>query len=120
MLILFNESQNKEISEVSIADSYFKRLKGLMLKRNIKRGLVLKILSSKYRINSSIHMCFMLKPLDVLFIDEEDKIYEMAKLRPWQIYTPEKSAKYIAELEENTIKEKQIKLNDKIIVKKKD
>jgi uncharacterized membrane protein (UPF0127 family) len=118
MLILFNESQNKEISEVSIADSYFKRLKGLMFKSNIKKGLVFKIIKSKYRINSSIHMFFMLKSLDILFIDEEDKVYEIIKLRPWQTYTPKKPAKYIFELEKNTVKEKQIRLDDKIIIKK--
>lgn len=52
-------------------------------------------MKSKYRISSSIHMFFMLKPLDILFINEEDKVYEIAKLNLWQIYMPKKPAKYV-------------------------
>ncbi|MDR2873952.1 MAG: DUF192 domain-containing protein [Methanobrevibacter sp.] len=59
------------------------------------KGLVFKIMKSKYRISSSIHMFFMLKPLDILFINEEDKVYEIAKLNLWQIYMPKKPAKYV-------------------------
>jgi uncharacterized membrane protein (UPF0127 family) len=33
----------------------------------------------------------MLKPLDILFINEEDKVYEITKLNLWQIYMPKNS-----------------------------
>ncbi|MDR2830294.1 MAG: DUF192 domain-containing protein [Methanobrevibacter sp.] len=116
-MILFNKTKNKKISEVDIADSYFKRLKGLMFKKNIERGLVFKVPESQHPLRSSIQMFFMRTSLDILFINEENKIHEMVTLRAWNIYVPKKPAKYIVELKENTITTKNIEINDEIIIK---
>ncbi|MDR3223164.1 MAG: DUF192 domain-containing protein [Methanobrevibacter sp.] len=116
-MILINETKNKEISEVDIADSYLKRLKGLMFKRNVDKGLILKVPESKYLLRSSIHMFFMLSSLDILFINKENRIFEMITLNPYQIHIPKKPAKCIVELKKGTITTKNIEVNDKIIIK---
>jgi uncharacterized membrane protein (UPF0127 family) len=117
MVILFNKTKNKEIFEVEIANSYFKRLKGLMFKKNINKGLILKVPKSRYSKRSSMHMFFMRISLDVLFINEENKVYEMVTLKPWKIYSPKKPAKYVVELKKDSINTKNIEINDEIIIK---
>ncbi|MDR2545677.1 MAG: DUF192 domain-containing protein [Methanobrevibacter sp.] len=114
---MFNKTKNKEIFEVEIANSYFKRLKGLMFKKNINKGLILKVPKSRYSKRSSMHMFFMRISLDVLFINEENKVYEMVTLKPWKIYSPKKPAKYVVELKKDSINTKNIEINDEIIIK---
>ncbi|GAA5819529.1 MAG: DUF192 domain-containing protein [Methanobrevibacter sp. CfCl-M3] len=117
MIILFNKTKSKEIFEVEIANSYFKRLKGLMFKKNINNGLILKVPKSRYSKRSSIHTFFMRISLDVLFINEENKVYEMVTLKPWKIYSPRKPAKYVVELKKDSINTKNMEINDEIIIK---
>ncbi|MDR1819165.1 MAG: DUF192 domain-containing protein [Methanobrevibacter sp.] len=117
MKILFNKTKNKKISEVEIANSYLKRLKGLMFKKNITKGLILNIPKSRYSKRSSIHMFFMRISLDILFINEENKVYEMVALKPWKTYSPKKPAKYVVELKKDTINTKNIEVNDEISIK---
>ena len=82
--IIYNKTTDKLIHiRLKFADSYFQRLKGLMFKKNINYALVIK---TKY--SSAIHTSFMRFPIDVYFIDENKKIFEIATLKPWSKYEP--------------------------------
>lgn len=111
------QSQRKEIAKIDIADNYYKRLKGLMFKKEIAKPLVFKIPKSKNKNRSAIHSCFMRFEIAIVFIDFKDKIYEIANLKPWQFYSPKKPAKYIIEFKKEEFNKINLKINDKIEIK---
>ncbi|MDR1722275.1 MAG: DUF192 domain-containing protein [Methanobrevibacter sp.] len=112
---MINITKNKTIGKVECGNTFYKRLKGLMFKKEIDMGFILKIPKSKYKFRSSIHMFFMRKSLEILFIDKNNKIYELTRLKPWKTYTPKKPAKYVVELKTNSIRDNNIEINDEII-----
>ena len=67
--------------KIKIADNYFKRLIGLMFKRDIDYGLLIIL---KY--GSGIHTCFMFFTIDVYFLDENRIVIEKVRLKPWRYY----------------------------------
>ena len=116
--ILYNKERNMEIGKVKIANSFSSRLLGLMLKGNAEYPLLFEIpnkIRSKHR--SSIHSFFMRFDLKLVFIDENNIIYEMADLKPWHHYTPKKSAKYIIEFDKNDFNNYDLKIGDEIELK---
>ena len=84
--------------KIKIADNYFKRLMGLMFKKDIDYGLLIVL---KY--GSAIHTCFMFFTIDVYFLDENLIVFEKARLKPWRYYKPSKKTKYVLEVKENTL-----------------
>ena len=104
---IYNKTTKENINiNLKYADTYFKRLKGLMFKKNIDYGLVF-IIKAKNRFSSGIHTSFMKFNIDVYFLDENLKIFDIQTLKPWEKYTPLKKADYIIEFEENKIKNNQ-------------
>lgn len=101
-----------------LADTAFKRFKGLMLEKreNFDYALVFKT-PSESRIGSSIHMMFMNFPIDAVFLDSGKRIVDIAhSLKPWVFnYTPKKSAKYLIEMPAGTAKRKKIKTGEKLL-----
>ena len=84
--------------KIEIADTFFKRLFGLMLKRNINYGILFKNCRS-------IHTFFMLDKIDVIATDGDDNILkEYKSLNPGRIIIAPKGTKNIYELPKNTLK----------------
>ena len=74
---IYNKTTKQNINmKIKFADTYFKRLKGLMFKKNIDYGLVF-IIKAKSRFNSGIHTSFMKFNIDVYFLDENLKIFDI-------------------------------------------
>ena len=73
-------------------------------------------LAEKGKLNASIHMLFMRFPIDVLFLDEKQKVVDaVAALQPWTFnYTPKREAKYIVELPSNAIRKYNITLGQRV------
>jgi len=102
---VFNKTRNIVLSEdCGIADSFLSRLRGLMLSKN--RDLLL-VSPREDVASSTIHMLFMLYPIDVLWIGEDMRVVDMAgqlppfsPLKPatWRTYKPNSPAKYVLEL----------------------
>ncbi len=88
------------------ADNFFKRFKGLMLKKDIDFGLLFTNLK-----DSTIHTSFMRFDIDVYFLDKNKVIYEKTSLKPWKFYKPKKQASYILEIKKDMIK---LKIGDKL------
>ena len=92
--------------EMIYADTFFRRLVGLMGKRDFNKILVFKNLT-----DSSIHTMFMRFEIDVYFIDENRVVFDKATLKPWRFYRPKKQAKYIIETKKNKLK---IEIGDRL------
>lgn len=81
------------------ADTFFKRFKGLMGKKEFEEGLLFTNLK-----DSSIHTLFMRFEIDVYFIDKNKIIYDKVTLKPWKFYNPKKQAEYILETKKDKLK----------------
>lgn len=90
--------------EIIYADTFFKRLIGLMGKKNFNHVLVF-----TNPADSGIHTMFMRFEIDVYFADENKVVFDKSTLRPWKFYRPKKRAKYIIETEKNKLN---IKIGD--------
>jgi uncharacterized membrane protein (UPF0127 family) len=109
---LINKSKNKSLGNVEFADSFFSRFRGLMLKKDIKSGLVLKIPSGRGKRGSAIHMFFMRIPLDIIFADADLKVVDMVSMDPWKTYTPQHPARFVVELQKGLLKESETEIGD--------
>ena len=92
--------------EIIYADTFFKRFKGLMGKKNFNNVLVFTNLA-----DSGIHTMFMRFEIDVYFADENKVVFDKATLRPWKFYRPKKQAEYIIETEKNKLN---LKIGDRL------
>lgn len=88
-----------------------------MFKKEINKPLLFKIPKSKNKNRSSIHSCFMRFEIAIVFIDFNNKIYEITNLKPWNFYSPKKPAKYIIEFKKEEFNKINLKINDKIKIK---
>ena len=67
--------------EVEEASALFKRMKGLMFRKQMKPGSAMLLTPCP-----QIHTCFMRFALDVLFLDKNGTIlYVMENLKPWRL-----------------------------------
>jgi uncharacterized protein len=115
-LPLFNSNSEKRIIEkVRIADSYFKKMRGLMFekKSNFDYALVFDV-GKESRLKASIHMLFVFFPIDVVYLNSEKKVVDIVHgIKPFSLnYTPKAGARYFIELPEG--KAENIRLKDKI------
>lgn len=92
--------------DIIYANTFFKRFKGLMLKKDIDYALIFTNMKG-----SSIHTHFMRFEIDVYFLDENKVVFDKATLKPWKFYNPKKQAKYIIETKKDELK---IKIGDKL------
>ncbi|MBR1609934.1 MAG: DUF192 domain-containing protein [Methanobrevibacter sp.] len=105
--MILNKTTHELINiKIVFADNFFKRFKGLMLKKDADFGLVFTNL-----VDSSIHTYFMRFDIDIYFIDENKVIFEKATLKPWRFYKPQKNAEYILETEKDKLK---LKVGEKL------
>ena len=81
------------------ADTFFKRFKGLMCKKDFENALLFTNLK-----DSGIHTMFMRFEIDVYFIDENKTVFDKVRLKPWKFYKPEKQAEYILETKKGLLK----------------
>lgn len=98
--MILNKTTDKLINiKIKYADTYFKRFKGLMGKKDINFALLFCNLK-----DSSIHTHFMRFDIDVYFLDKNKIIFEKTTLKPWKFYKPKKQAHYILETKKNKLK----------------
>ena len=115
---LFLKNSNEKMIKIEMANSFFKRFLGLMFKSKCEYPLLLEIPQSiKTKERSSIHSFFMRFELAIVFIDNEDIVYEIANLKPWRYYIPKKGAKYIIEFDKNNFENYDLKIGDEIELK---
>lgn len=108
---LINKSTNTEISEnLILADTFFKRLKGLMFTKELPYQNALQILPC-----SEIHTFFMNYCIDVLYLNSKNEIvYKNEELKPGKIGKHVKNAVSVIELPSGKIKKLGIKIGHAI------
>lgn len=107
--------QKHKIANVPCADTFPKRLLGLMGKENFK-GLIFKQ-RKPGKLNASIHTCFMKKSIDIIYINQDMKIEEIVTLSPWKLYIPKNEyIKYIIELPENSARKHKIHKDTQVVI----
>ena len=84
------------ICRMEIADTFTRRFKGLMFKKEAPNyGLLIKPCNS-------IHTFFMKFSIDVLFVDRENNVIKVIRdLQPGKIVAPVKGAVYVVEGSKN-------------------
>jgi uncharacterized membrane protein (UPF0127 family) len=113
-MLIVNKTKGTNLDVAEMADSFFSRFRGLMLKKNIKRGLILKIPAGRGRRGSAIHMFFMRIPLDLIFLDEEKIVVDTVTLKPWQTYTPKSPARYVIEFKKDVLNNSSTEIGDEM------
>lgn len=113
-VILVNKTKGTNMGKLNIADSFMSRFMGLMFKKTIGDGLILKMPSTRSRRGSAIHMFFMRIPLDIVFADETKEVVDMISIGPWKTYTPKAPAKYVIEMEKGSIKKYNLEIGDEL------
>lgn len=83
---------------------------GLMFRTNITPLLF--VLKKPQRI--TIHTFFMLKTIDVIFLDENKKVVDCITIKPWTWHTSKEKVKYIIEVLEGTIERTKTRKGDSI------
>lgn len=67
---------------------------------------------------SSIHMFFMRFPIDVLYVDRDNRVVRVQEdLKPWRIgpvYT--RGAKYVVELPAGTVESSGVEVGDRLVI----
>jgi len=110
---IINKTKNTVIAEEYIcADSLLKRLKGLLGTKALKTGQAL-ILDPC----NSIHTFFMKYPIDVIFVNRDNKVVKIiTSIPPFRLTGIYFSASYAIELPANTIKPTEISLGDSLLL----
>lgn len=98
--MILNKTTNERFDiKITDADTFFKRFKGLMGKKDIDFAMLFTNMK-----NSSIHTHFMRFDIDVYFLDENKKVIDKATLKPWKFYNSKKPVRYILETKKNKLK----------------
>ena len=113
-VFIVNKTKGSNLGNADVADSFFSRFKGLMMVKNLERGLILKLPSDRSRRASGIHMFFMRIPLDIVFADSDKKVVDTVTLDPWTTYTPVAPARYVIELEKGKLTESWTEIGDEL------
>ncbi len=93
---VFNKSQGNTLvaQNVVVVSGFLGRLRGLMFKKELGDGEGLLLERT-----SSIHMCFMRFPIDVIFLDKDNKVVKVVSgLNPWTLWCGAKGAAAVLEL----------------------
>ncbi|KXB01714.1 hypothetical protein AKJ44_02190 [candidate division MSBL1 archaeon SCGC-AAA261F17] len=112
---LINLENGKVIADkVELANSFWKRFRGLMLKGSFWSGQALVFPFSKPK-RYSIHTFFMRFPIDLLYLDQELEVIESRKeLSPWKIHKSGEEASILVELPPGRIEEANVRVDDEL------
>lgn len=109
-----NSTGDVVLGEVEVADSFWKRFRGLMLRRKFPIGSAL-LFKFRKPGRYGIHMFFMWFPIDLVYMDSGFRVVEIReRLKPWRVYMPKNRAQYLLELPAGTVARLEIKIGRKI------
>jgi uncharacterized membrane protein (UPF0127 family) len=102
----------RRLCKAKVANTFFSRFRGLMLKSGLAEDEGLLIEYSRHLGSKSVHGFFMRFPLDLVFIDSEKRVVEIAGLRPWRVYNPKAECRWVLELNFGFSETQGIKVGD--------
>lgn len=81
------------LENLEFADTFYKRFKGLMGRKNLMMKTGLKIDPC-----NSIHCFFMRIPIDIIFLSKDDIVVKIIHdMKPWSVSPIVKGAQYVIE-----------------------
>lgn len=115
---LINKTKNVEVADsVRVANTFFKRAKGLLGERELSRGSALWIQGSRLADCNSIHTWFMRFAIDAVFVDKNLVVKAVHhNLTPWRVTWPAIGAKSVFELPSGTLSERPVDIGDQLYV----
>lgn len=100
MKVKNKETDRVILKHVEIADTFYKRFKGLMGRKYLEEGSGMKINPC-----NSIHCFFMKIPIDVLFVSRDHVVIKIiSDMKPWKISPLVRGANYVIEANGNELK----------------
>jgi uncharacterized membrane protein (UPF0127 family) len=110
---IINITKNTLLAEeVMVADTFLKRMRGLLGKKEFRKGQAL-ILNPC----NSIHTFFMYFPIDVVFVDRHNQVIEViSSLRPGSLTRIYFNATFAIELPEGTLKSTLTSKGDTLLI----
>lgn len=105
------ETNEVILEKVKVADTFISRFLGLMGKKDLPKdaGMIIKPCNS-------VHCFFMKFPIDVIFVDSDDRVvYIMPAMKPGKISPIVRKAKYVIESNAHTLSEK-LRIGDELSV----
>lgn len=108
------KKEGSEICSAELANTFIKRALGLMFRKSLGENEGMLIEFSKSISSRDIHSFFMRFPIELIFIDESNKIAEIAQLKPWSYCSPKEKAalKYVLEVNSGFSSKNNIKTGD--------
>ena len=110
-MIVINASQDKVIAqEVSVANTFLKRLVGLLGRKGLppQQGLIIKP-------SKMVHTFFMNFSLDLIFLDKQNRIVELVeRIPPYRISPFVVKAEKVIELKAGIIESREVRIGDKL------
>lgn len=95
---------------LEIANTFWTRLRGLMLRRGLAAGQALWI-----RPCNGVHTFWMRFAIDVVFLDREMRVIKLVEnMRPFRLTTPRRAARSVVELPAHTIAQTGLRLGDQL------
>jgi uncharacterized membrane protein (UPF0127 family) len=107
---------------VEVAEGFFHKMRGLMLRGSLPRGSALLMIFGKSG-KHGIWMPLMRFSIDIVFLDSRKRVVGLhERARPvsfrkktWKVYYPEKPARYVIEIPAGEIKRKKIQLHEQLV-----
>ena len=101
-------------SEVELADTFWRRFRGLMLRGKFQQGKALLFEFPKPG-RRSVHMWFVRFSIDLVYLDSSFRVVELrAQLKPWRFYRPRATVSYLIELPAGTISRARVEVGHEI------
>lgn len=109
MNLIDADSGDVLLSQLEIADTFWKRFKGLQFRRSMasESGMILSPCSS-------LHTCFMRFPIDLIMLGHDDSVIGVRRsVRPWRAVFCEPGTKKVIE---TSVGELDVELGRRIVV----
>lgn len=111
-MVINQRNGNIVASQAKLADSWMKRLVGLLSERKLNQGHGLWLLPCK-----SIHTIGMRFPIDVVFLDSDNQVKKLASsLQPYRICRSARGTQSVLELPSGTISAVQLQCGDRLLI----
>lgn len=100
--------------QVEVADSFWKRLRGLMFRRNFEDGRALLFKIGDPRIYS-VHTFFVFFLIDLVYLDQETRVVDIKReMPPWTTYRPKTEASFLVELPGGKVEDVGLEVGNKL------
>lgn len=110
---VINQTRNTVVVDhLEVADTYLKRLVGLLGRKGLEQGRGLWIVPC-----NDIHSFFMQFEFDAVFLDKEHRVlYTVERMKPWRISKIVRGGRIVLELPPDTVAETQTDVGDQFIL----